>query len=164
MSQSILLKQLEAKLITPESFNLYGQVIFPSQDGKTYDAEDARLNLQNGIPRFYIMRLHMKGRKFHKITRHVRCTQCLGSLAGKDWLMVVAPPNHHIDRPALEKMAAFRIPGNCFIKLEVGTWHAGPYFDDDFVDFYNLELSDTNVADHFTYNFLERDRVEFEII
>lgn len=164
MSQSILLKQLPAQLITPENFRPYGQVIFPSSDGKAFDAEDARLNLQNGTPRFYIMRLSARGSKFHKITRHVKCTQCLGSLEGKDWLIGVAPPNNNTDRPALEEIAAFRIPGNCFIKLEVGTWHAGPYFEHGFVDFYNLELSDTNVVDHFTHNFWESDRIEFEFI
>ncbi|MFB2919773.1 ureidoglycolate lyase [Aerosakkonema funiforme] len=164
MTQSILLKQLQAISITPESFRPYGQVISASNDGKLFDAEDAQLNLHNGIPRFYIMRLHRRGRKFHKITRHQQCTQCLGSLEGKDWLIAVAPPNREIDRPNLEEIAAFRIPGDCFIKLEVGTWHAGPYFDGDFVDFYNLELSDTNVVDHFTHNFLSSDRIEFEIV
>jgi hypothetical protein len=48
--------------------------------------------------------------------------------------------------------------------LETGTWHAGPYFDADVVDFYNLELADTNETDHFSYDFLERENVEFEII
>ncbi|MCL1472610.1 ureidoglycolate lyase [Argonema antarcticum] len=163
MSRSILLKQLQAQSITPENFRSYGQVIFPSIDGKAYDAEDAQLNLQNGIPRIYIMRLHHQGRKFHKITRHVQCTQCLGSLEGKDWLIALAPPNNDTDQPKLEEIAAFRIPGNCFIKLEVGTWHAGPYFDGDFVDFYNLELSNTNEIDHFTHNFLESHNLEFEI-
>lgn len=158
------LKQLQARPITPESFRPYGQVIFASVDGKPFDCQDAQLNLQNGIPRFYIMRLHRRGRKFHQITRHVRCTQCLGSLAGKEWFIAVAPPNNKSDRPILEEISAFQIPGNCFIKLEVGTWHAGPYFDRDFIDFYNLELSDTNVVDHFTYSFLASDRVEFEII
>ena len=61
-------------------------------------------------------------------------------------------------------MSAFRIPGDCFVKLEVGTWHAGPYFDHDTVDFYNLELSDTNVVDHFTHNFLTKQNLTFEII
>ena len=61
-------------------------------------------------------------------------------------------------------MAAFHIPGNCFIKLGVGTWHAGPYFDHETVEFYNLELSDTNVVDHFTYNFATQQQLEFEII
>jgi ureidoglycolate hydrolase len=163
MSESILTQQLLAEWVTPENFQSYGQVILASVDGKSFDAEDAQLNLANGIPRFYIMRLEKKGRKFSKITRHVRCTQCLGSLEGKDWLMAVAPPSEG-DRPNLEKLAAFRIPGNCFIKLDVGTWHAGPYFDADVVDFYNLELSDTNVVDHFTFDLAKNCNLRFEIV
>ncbi len=164
MSAAKTVQQLQAEWVTPENFRPYGQVIFASKDGKTYDSDDAQLKLQNGTPRFYIMRLNLKGRKFHKITRHVQCTQCLGSLEGKDWLITVAPPNNEVDQPAVEDLAAFRIPGTCFIKLEVGTWHAGPYFEHEFVDFYNLELSDTNVADHFTHDFLKSHQLEFEII
>ncbi len=164
MNKSKIVQELHAELITPENFRRYGQVISASVDGKLYDSEEAQLNLQNGIPRFYIMRLQHKGRKFHQITRHVQCTQCLGSLEGKDWLIAVAPPNHNTDQPTLEDIKAFRIPGNCFIKLEVGTWHAGPYFEHEFVDFYNLELSDTNVVDHFTHDFLESHKLEFKII
>ena len=163
MSETKLLKQLSAQLISPENFQPYGQVIYASSDGKAYDSTDAQLVLSNGIPRFYIMRLTLRGRKFHKITRHVKCTQCLGSLGGKEWLMAVAPPSEYPE-PNLEKLSAFRIPGNCFIKLEVGTWHAGPYFEGEFVDFYNLELSDTNMNDHYTYNFLETHNLELEII
>ena len=164
MSTAKPVQQLQAKWVTAENFRPYGQVIFASEDGKAFDSEDAQLNLQNGIPRFYIMRLHQKGRKFHKITRHVRCTQCLGSLEGKDWLIAVAPPNNEADEPTLGNIAAFRIPGNCFIKLEVGTWHAGPYFEHNFVDFYNLELNDTNIVDHFTHDFIKSHQLEFEMI
>jgi ureidoglycolate hydrolase len=163
MSTAKAVQQLQSEWITSENFLPYGQVIFASEDGKSYDSEDAQLNLQNGTPRFYIMRLNKRGRKFHKITRHVQCTQCLGALEGKDWLIAVAPPNNESDRPALEDIKAFRIPGNCFIKLEMGTWHAGPYFEDDFIDFYNLELSDTNIIDHFTHDFLKRQQFELEI-
>ncbi|HEY9905465.1 MAG TPA: ureidoglycolate lyase [Candidatus Sericytochromatia bacterium] len=164
MSTAKTVQQLQAEWVTPENFHLYGQVISASQDGKDYDAEDAQLNLNNGIPRFYIMRLHQRGRRFHTITRHVQCTQCLGSLEGKEWLIAVAPPNHEVDKPALADIAAFRIPGNCFIKLELGAWHAGPYFEHEFVDFYNLELSDTNAVDHFTHNYLKSHNLEFEIV
>jgi ureidoglycolate hydrolase len=163
MSTEKTIQQLPAEWITPERFRPYGQVIFASQDGKSYDADDAQLNIQNGTPRFYIMRLHHKGRKFHKITRHIQCTQCLGSLEGKDWLIAVAPPNSEVDEPALEDIVAFHIPGNCFIKLEMGTWHAGPYFNHAFVDFYNLELNNTNVIDHFTHDFLKSHQLQFEI-
>lgn len=154
---------LRASWITSENFYPYGQVIGASEDGKAYDDRDAQLELQSGIPRFYIMRLHQRGQKFHRITRHLQCTQCLGSLEGKDWLIAVAPARVG-DRPVLEEIKAFRIPGSCFIKLNVGTWHAGPYFAADFVDFYNLELSDTNLTDHDTCNLLETYRLEFEIV
>ncbi len=164
MKTSQTVQQLQAKWITSENFRRYGQVIFSSKDGKAFDVEDAQLNLQNGIPRFYIMQLHKKGRIFHQITRHEKCTQCLGALEGKDWLIAVCPPNNNVNEPTLEQIAAFRIPGNCFIKLEVGTWHAGPYFDHESVEFYNLELSDTNLVDHFTHNFLESHQLELEII
>ncbi|MEG5061564.1 ureidoglycolate lyase [Microcoleus sp. A2-C5] len=163
MTTLVSVKQLSAQWITSENFRSYGQVISASFDGKFFDDEDARLNLSNGMPRFYIMRLHENGRKFGKITRHVECTQCLGALDGKSWLMAVAPPGDS-DKPSLEDIVAFRIPGSCFIKLDVGTWHAGPYFDADFVDFYNLELSDTNVVDHFSFDFVKHYNLEFEIV
>lgn len=163
MPNQTLFKQLNAKWLSPESFHPYGQVIYPSIDGKPYDLTDAQLILQNGIPRLYIMRLHYKGYRFNTLTRHVQCTQCLGSLAGKDWLIAVAPPTAN-SLPALEEIAAFQIPGNCFIKLNIGTWHAGPYFDDEFVDFYNLELNDTNINDYDIYNFRKNNNLELEII
>ena len=163
MSKSIVVKQLMAHEITPDNFRPFGQMILPAEDDKQYDQEDAQLNLENGTPRFYIMRLDCQGRKFSKITRHLQCTQCLGSLEGKEWLMAVAPPCAE-DAPKLEDIVAFKIPGNCFIKLEMGTWHAGPYFEYDFVDFYNLELSNTNVVDHFTHDFAKSHNLELEIV
>ena len=40
---------------------------------------------------------------------------------------------------------------------------AGPYFDDEFIDFYNLELINTNTNDHDTYNFAKNDNWKLEI-
>jgi ureidoglycolate hydrolase len=163
MTATVQLKTLTAQLITPAKFKPYGQVITAAEDGKPYDLNDAQLNLNHGTPRFYIMRIQQRGRKFHRITRHCLCTQCLGSLEGKDWLIAVAPPSEDA-KPDLTQLAAFQVPGNCFIKLEVGTWHAGPYFDPPQVDFYNLELADTNLADHFTYDLRQQLSLEFEIV
>lgn len=161
--QLLAVKQISATPITESNFRPYGELITPDPDGKTFDKSDAVLKLQNGIPRFYIMHLERRGRTFHKITRHNLCTQCLGSLNGKDWLIAVCPPSSQTE-PNIDHMSAFRIPGDCFIKLDVGTWHAGPYFDHAAVDFYNLELSDTNVVDHFTHNFLTKQNIKFEIV
>jgi ureidoglycolate hydrolase len=163
MMEAKLLRPIPAQLITSESFHPFGQMIIAASDHRPFGSEDAQLQLQNGIPHFYIMRLHQRGQTFHQITRHQRCTQCLGSLEGKEWLLAVAPPSQAAF-PRLEDIVAFRIPGNCFIKLEVGTWHAGPYFNDPWVDFYNLELSDTNLVDHDTCSLLEHYGVEFEIV
>ena len=162
MTPAKSVQQLTAQSISTKNFYPYGQVIYPNIDGKAYNSKNAQLVLQ-GTPHLYIMRLHQRGRKFQTITRHLRCTQCLGSLAGKDWLIAVAPASA-ASEPALTAITAFRIPGDCFIKLEVGTWHAGPYFESEFVDFYNLELSDTNINDHDTYNFGQQHNLELEII
>lgn len=155
--------QLLAQPITPELFRPYGQVIMATVDGKPFDQEDAQLHLSEGTPRFYIMRLQQRGYSFSQITRHQHCTQCLGALNGQDWLLAVAPPGE-AECPDPQSIAAFRIPGNCFIKLEVGTWHAGPYFKQDSVDFYNLELSNTNIVDHHTCNLQTTYGLRFEII
>ncbi|HEY9662392.1 MAG TPA: ureidoglycolate lyase [Allocoleopsis sp.] len=154
---------LPAQPITPDTFQPYGQVIFATPDGKTYDAEDAQLQLDQGVPRLYIMRLYNRGKQFTQITRHQKCTQCLGALQNLPWFIAVAPP-HEVPQPALETIVAFAVPGNCFIKLNVGTWHAGPYFEQDFVDFYNLELSDTNITDHDTCDLSILYGIEFEIV
>ncbi|MEL6909388.1 MAG: ureidoglycolate lyase [Cyanobacteria bacterium J06629_2] len=159
----LTVKQLPAIAITKANFKLYGELITPSPDGKMFDDSDATLQLAKGIPRFYIMHLEARGRTFDRITRHHSCTQCLGSLNGKDWFMAVCPPGE-ASVPDLVRLQAFRIPGDCFIKLEVGTWHAGPYFDHDVVDFYNLELSNTNIVDHFTHNFATKQQLRFVIV
>ena len=163
MAPPLTLQKLTAQPITPESFATFGQVIFPTTDGAVFGPSDAQLKLDRGIPRFYIMTLERKGTRFRTITRHQRCTQCLGALEGKDWLMAVAPPEA-AEQPNPQEIRAFHIPGNCFIKLEVGTWHAGPYFRHSAVSFYNLELSDTNETDHQTCNLAGEFGLEFEIV
>ncbi|WOD40391.1 ureidoglycolate lyase [Nodosilinea sp. E11] len=163
MTLPLTLHQLKAQPITPQAFAPFGQVIFPSADEAPFGPADAQLRLDAGIPRFYIMTLAAKGTRFRTITRHQRCTQCLGALEGKDWLMAVAPPGAAA-QPNPQDIRAFHIPGNCFIKLEVGTWHAGPYFRHAAVSFYNLELSNTNEVDHQTCDLAGELGLEFEMV
>jgi len=80
-SANKLVKQLTAQWITPESFQRYGQVIHASRDGKSYDSTEAQARTDNGIPRFTLF-FTTEAVNF-TITRHVQCTQCLGSLEGK---------------------------------------------------------------------------------
>lgn len=58
------------------------QLVSATDDGKHFDGEDAQLLLDQGTPRFYIMRLPRKGLSFDRITYHAKVSQCLGALPG----------------------------------------------------------------------------------
>ena len=157
-TRALPLLMLEVRPLTPEAFAPYGQVVAPLRTGGQgsetgYDPEtserEARLVLGNGEPRLWIMHLPHVGLGFSRIARHRRVTQCLGALGGKEWLIGVAPPGDLGDdeRPSIEDIVAFRIPGDRLIKLHVATWHAGPHFEHDECLFMNLENRDTNKRD-----------------
>ncbi|KAG2601700.1 uncharacterized protein LOC120708556 [Panicum virgatum] len=177
--------KLRAVEATPESFAPFGQVIAASPDGDQFGPHDAQLDLSRGIPRFYIMRLQDRPLKFSSITHHASVTQCLGSIGGQDWYLGVAKPSivdgpseqsgqegrkplqsragHYYLPPDPAEVCVFRVSGPKFLKLNKGTWHAGPLFKRDAVDFYNLELSNTNVVDHTTHHFKKHDGIIFVV-
>ena len=155
----IATRELPAPTITREAFAPFGDLIAPIEDGVPFGAADAKLDLSQGTPRLYIMRLPRKGLVFRQITRHRGVTQCLAALGGKPWFLAVAPPKNFDDpkaEPAIEDIAGFLIPGTVAVKLHRGTWHAGPFFEDEDIDFLNLELSDTNEVDHQNSHLAER--------
>ena len=147
---------LKAVTATRESFAPYGQLIGESLDGDLFDATttDADLDLSQGTPRLYYMKLQ-GGRplRVDRITRHKAVTQCLGALGTtEDFYLVV----HRPDRPlSLAGLQAFCIPPRHFVKLHRGTWHVGPLWTGPDLDrtFVNLELADTNQVDHDTVEF-----------
>ncbi|CAO2195157.1 unnamed protein product [Urochloa humidicola] len=179
----VTLRAVEA---TPESFAPFGQVVAGS-DGAKYGPDDAQLDLSRGIPRFYLMRLENQPLKFSSITHHANVTQCLGSIGGQDWYLGVAKPSlvegapeqsgqdgigrkpvrsrsgHYYLPPDPAEICVFRVSGLKFLKLHKGTWHAGPLFRADAMDFYNLELSNTNEVDHTTHHFRKHDGVTFVV-
>jgi ureidoglycolate hydrolase len=140
--------KLPAQNLEPKAFAPYGEIIRPHASSVETVIEDPKLTL-NGTPRLWIMDLKKRELVFAAMARHQRVTQCLGSMLGKEWFIGVAPPNDLADgtRPELDRIAAFRIPGDCVIKLHVGTWHAGPHFVHDECLFFNLENIDTNERD-----------------
>ncbi|KAF3321905.1 hypothetical protein FCM35_KLT14121 [Carex littledalei] len=181
--REVKLKAVEA---TPESFAPFGQVISSSPDGDEFGPHDAQLDLSRGIPRFYIMRLEDRKLKFSTITHHASVTQCLGSIGGEDWYLGVSEASiledrtenstpeggktvkksacgHYYSPPNPDGVCVFRVSGSKFLKLNKGTWHAGPLFKTKAMDFYNLELNNTNVVDHTTHNFRKEDGVVFII-
>ncbi|BFI03317.1 hypothetical protein MPTK1_1g02780 [Marchantia polymorpha subsp. ruderalis] len=173
--------RLRPERLDASSFEPFGQIVSAGKDGAAFGEHDAQLDLSRGIPRFYIMNL--KDRKhltFGNITHHARVTQCLGSIGGHTWYLGVAPASviehqgdeqdvvrassgHYYVRPSPDQVRVFRVEGPHFLKLHVGTWHAGPFFKHDSMNFYNLELSDTNEVDHTTHVFEKEDQVIFEI-
>ncbi|CAK8569351.1 unnamed protein product [Lathyrus sativus] len=177
----VTVKPIEA---TPSTFQDYGQVIEVSPDGEGFGPRDAQLDLSKGIPKFYIMHLENRPLKFSNITHHASVTQCLGSIGGNVWFLGMAKPSivdsneikdgegkkivqscsgHSYVPPAVEDVQVFKVSGSKFLKLNRGTWHAGPLFESDAMDFYNLELSNTNVIDHTTHSFENDNGVVFSI-
>lgn len=79
--------------------------------------------------RFYIMKLPKRGLRFHRITYHANVTQCLGGLnPPQDWYMAVSRPSGSVQNyPKPEDIMVFRIPHGCYVKMEMGTWHAGKH-------------------------------------
>jgi hypothetical protein len=141
------------RMATPEAVAPFGTLILPGEDGTPFGPEDARLDLGRGTPRFYIMRLPQRPLLVQAITRHRQVTQCLASSDGRDWFICLAPPGDADApeaRPEPAAIACLRIPAGVALALHRGTWHAGPYFEAASQDFLNLELADTNLADHHT--------------
>lgn len=52
---------------------------------------------------------------------------------------------HWYRPPKPEDVVVVRMEGPAILKLNAGTWHAGPLFTQPVMDFFNLELADTNV-------------------
>lgn len=151
MDENLKIIDLPAPYATREAIAPYADLIEPSEDGTPFGPADAILDLTQGTPRFYIMALTHRGHLVKQITRHRRVTQCLAAAGQEPWMIALAPPLAKDDpraEPAIETIKGFRIKPGTAIKLHAGTWHAGPFFDTATMDFFNLELADTNENDH----------------
>ena len=160
------IQALPARPATPAAIAPYGTLIEPGEDGMPFGAADAVLDLGRGTPRLYIMRLAARPMRVAAITRHAAVTQCLASTRGEDWFIALASPGDAGDAAAVPDPAgieAFRIPGGTALALHRGTWHAGPFFTAPSMDFLNLELADTNTADHRTVRLDRAFALAFDI-
>ena len=114
------------------------------------------------------MRLRDKAMRFDRITYHAKVTQYRGAPRRT---VVHGCRRAHMDvdrRPAEGDIRVFEIPPGKFVKMHAGTWHAGPLWDSvnagpKYIDFYNLELADTNVVDHNTHDYAETEGLVFEV-
>jgi ureidoglycolate lyase len=144
---------IEPKLASKQALAPYGTLVLPTEDGAIFDGESAQLLLNRGTPRFYFMTLRRRAMEITHITRHTQVTQCLAAMNGQRWFVLLGAP-HEPDnpqaRPRNETLQAFELIGSQALALHRGTWHAGPFFLAEEMIFANLELSDTNTADHHT--------------
>ncbi|MBW4024656.1 MAG: hypothetical protein HIU92_16285 [Proteobacteria bacterium] len=154
---------LIAAAIDAQAFAPFGKLIEPTPDGTPVPEVDRALDLAAGRPRFYIMALDYRGLTVSRITRHSAATQVLASADGESWLLAVAPPDETSDAPDPSAIRAFTIPGGVGVLLSRGTWHAGPYFEPTRMNFFNLELDDTNAADHHSCDLAARFGVTFTL-
>ena len=149
MPETLTTHPLTSEIVTPAGFEPFGVVLTPMEDGTPFTAEEAVLDVSNGIPRFYLMHLDDKAPEFVRVTRHLETTQTLMAVGDVEWTIAVAAPG--IEEPTLDDLRAFRIPPRTAITMRKGTWHAGPFFAEPSMDFVNLELDDTNVTDHHNF-------------
>ncbi len=148
---------VRAQPLSDDAFAPYGDIIEPRRSGNQFDRSHTndpaktephvKLVLTNGEPVLRIMHQKHRGLVFSGMARHLRVSQCLGSLQGKEWFMAFAAPTPGKSAPDPAAITAFRIPGDRIVKLHVGTWHAGPHFTHDECLFLNLENEDTNTRD-----------------
>lgn len=161
------IRDLPAMPLTPQDFAPFGTVVAPMRDGIPLGPLDAALQLGTGTPRFYCMRLPNRGLQVRRITRHRQVTQVLASAGGLPWMLAVAPPPDEDAadaEPKLGAIRAFRIPGDVGVMLLRGAWHAGPLFEADEASFFNLELSDTNLTDHWSCDLTQRYGVALQVV
>ncbi|CAL6301652.1 unnamed protein product [Bathycoccus prasinos] len=77
--------------------------------------------------------------------------------------LALATPTWRVEKyPKPSEINVFKIPVGAnqagkIIKLNKGTWHAGPFFNEKYMDFINFELRDTNISDHNSHDYSKDD-------
>ena len=79
------LRELPIEPLTPEAFAAFGTVIPPTDNGVPLGSGDARLDLGQGTPRFYVMRIPGRGFTVTRITDYAMRVDAHGPRVVKDW-------------------------------------------------------------------------------
>jgi len=129
-------------------FTRFGTAILPVDDMTPHSSCDAELKFNGDNLRYYVMRLHRRAAVLGSMTRHIQATQCLGSADAQPWWLTVAAAKLQSEQLDHSTVQLVKVEPGEAVKLHQGTWHAGPFFLATTALFFNLELSDTNLADH----------------
>ena len=126
-----------------------GTLLRPQGDPAVFGPADADLYFAaDGLPRFYVMRIRRRPPVLKSMTRHYRVSQCLGSADAQPWWLAMAPSTDSGCPPAVSSIALIKFQAGEAFKLHPGTWHAGPFVQEQSALFFNLELRTTNEDDH----------------
>jgi ureidoglycolate lyase len=120
------MKRLKIEPISAETFAPFGQLLRPAPPGS--DRQELIDELQNdrasARPRLSIATTEPKALPLTalKMERHVHSSQVFAPLDCANYLVVVAPHGDG-EMPDLEKVRAFRVPGDTAINYKADTWH-----------------------------------------
>ena len=142
------METLTALSLNQCDFEQFGAAILPVDDMTPHSSCDAELKFNGDNLRYYVMRLHRRAAVLGSMTQHIQATQCLGSADVQPWWLAVATAKLQSEQLDHSTVQLVKVEPGEAVKLHQGTWHAGPFFLATTALFFNLELSDTNLADH----------------
>ncbi len=118
--------RLTIEPINAEAFAPFGQVLPPLQAGR--GRQDLIDELQSdriaARARLSIATVECKALPLlvAQMERHVHSSQAFAPLDCASYLVLVAPHGPH-DMPDVDKIRAFRVPGDTLINYKANTWH-----------------------------------------
>ena len=120
------MKRLKIKPIDAEAFAPFGQLLPPVApgEGRQELLEELQSDRASARPRLSIATVEPKALPLtaFKMERHVHSSQAFAPLDCASYLVVVAP--HGDDgMPDLQKVRAFRVPGDTGINYKADIWH-----------------------------------------
>jgi ureidoglycolate lyase len=120
------MKRLKIEPINAEAFAPFGQLLppMPPGAGRQELIEELQNDRASARPRLSIATAEPRGLPLTalQMERHVHSSQAFTPLDSAGYLVVVAP---HGDggMPDVEKIRAFRVPGDTGINYKADTWH-----------------------------------------
>jgi ureidoglycolate lyase len=121
------MKRLKIEPISAEAFAPFGQLLPPAPPGKGGRQElieELHNDRASARPRLSIAAADPKALPLTAVEmeRHVHSSQAFAPLDCASYLVVVAPHGEG-EMPDLEKVRAFRVPGDTGINYKADTWH-----------------------------------------
>jgi ureidoglycolate lyase len=120
------MKRLKIEPIDAEAFAPFGQLLLPKPPGggRQELLEELQNNRTTARPRLSIATTEPKALPLTaaQMERHVYSSQAFAPLDCASYLVMVAPHGDG-DMPDLEKVRAFRVPGDTGVNYKAATWH-----------------------------------------